>query len=378
MAIKSILPFAAAGIMSVPCAEAKAYADTSAGACLINIATGETVVEKNCYEKLPMASTTKIMTLLTALELSEPDEQVTISANAAGQEGSSAYIEAGAVMSMRDLEYGLMLNSGNDAAVAIAEHISGSADEFAEKMNSLADEIGLRDTEFKNPNGLNAEGHYTTAYDLASLARYAMKNEEFESIVSARRYTAHQTLKNGTVMEMEYINHNKLLSSYEGCIGVKTGYTEAAGRCLVSAAERGGAGYIAVTLNSKNDWAEHKAMLDHGFESARSVTAVEKGECVRHITDGKSTCEIVAAEDFEVFINSRKGTDITVKTEISEAVSPPLNKGEKVGVLYIYKGDELLGSVDAEAASDMPLEGEYRSKPCFFTMMIRMIKSILG
>ncbi len=378
MTIKVILPLAAAVLAAVPCITAAAYADTSAGACLINAVTGETVFEKNIYEKLPMASTTKIMTLLTALENSEPDEQVTVSVNAAGQEGSSAYIEAGAVISMNDLSYGLMLNSGNDAAVAIAEHVSGSAEAFAEKMNSLAGEIGLKDTEFKNPNGLNAEGHYTTARDLAVLTRYALKNEEFAQIVSTRSYTAHQTLKDGTVKEVEYINHNKLLGAYEGCIGVKTGYTEAAGRCLVSAAERGGAVYIAVTLNSKNDWAEHKAMLDHGFETARTVTAVEKGECVRHIVSESGACELVAADSFEIPVNSKKGTDVTVRIDISDMIAPPLNKGEKVGILEIYSGDELLGTVDAVAASDLSLEGGYKAKPCFFTAMIRIIKSILG
>lgn len=376
--ITAVLAAAVAAVFAAAPA-AFAYADTAAGACVVNAVTGEIVFERDSGTRLPMASTTKIMTLVTVLENLEPDEVVTISAEAASAEGSSAYISAGARMTVRDLCYGLMLNSGNDAAVALAEHVSGNTDDFAAEMTALAHEIGAFDTAFKNPNGLNAEGHYTTARDLAEITRYAMKNEEFREIVSTRSYTAAETLADGTVKQLEYINHNKLLGSYDGCIGVKTGYTESAGRCLVSAAERGGAEYIAVTLHSKNDWAEHREMLDLAFSGTRMVEAVSEGECVRHIVSGGEDCEIVAAEGFSVPVNGDKGADITVKVEVSDDIAPPLNKGEKVGVLRIYCGGEQVGCVDAEAGSDMAAaEPEYRIKPCFFTTLKRMIKSIFG
>ncbi len=377
--MKIAVPLITAAIIAATGPAAAAYADTSAGACLINAVTGETVFEKNSGAKLPMASTTKIMTLLTALENSDPNEQVTISQNAAATEGSSAYIEPGAVMSMRDLEYGLMLNSGNDAAVAIAEHISGNADDFAAEMSKLAHKIGAYDTEFKNPNGLDADGHCTTARDLALITRYAMKNEQFKEIVSTRTYTASQTRANGEVIQTEYINHNKLLGNYEGCEGVKTGYTDSAGRCLVSAAERDGAEYIAVTLNSKNDWAEHAELLDLGFSGVRMVNAIDKGECVRHIVSGGESCEIVAGDDFEIPVNNDGGANVTVVAEISDQLAPPLNKGEKVGVLKIYCGDDFLGYVDAVAGSDMnAADTEYKTKPCFTSVIKRMLKSIFG
>ena len=172
--MKAYIAAAAAAAVFAAAAPAYAMADTARAACLINSVTGETVYEKNADAKLPMASTTKIMTLILALENSDRDDTVIISENAAAQEGSSAYLTPGAAMTMRDLEYGLMLNSGNDAAVAIAEHISGDTDAFSELMTERARELGLCDTSFKNPNGLNADGHHTTAGELAELTAYAM------------------------------------------------------------------------------------------------------------------------------------------------------------------------------------------------------------
>lgn len=379
MNIKIIAAVAAAVTAAFAAAPAAfAYADTAAGACVINAVTGEVVFERGGDVRLPMASTTKIMTLAVVLENSDPDEIVTISPEAASVEGSSAYISAGAKMTVRDLCYGLMLNSGNDAAVALAEYVSGNTDDFAAEMTALAHRIGAFDTEFQNPNGLSADGHYTTARDLAVITRYAMKNEVFRGIVSARSYTASETLPDGTVKRLEYINHNKLLGSYDGCVGVKTGYTEAAGRCLVSAAGREGAEYIAVTLDSENDWAEHRELLDLAFSGTRMIGAVEEGECVRHIVSENGDCEIVAASGFSVPVNGDKGRDITVRTEISDDIAPPLNKGEKVGVLRIFCGGEEVGCVDAVAGSELAADTEYRIKPCFFTVLKRLVKSIFG
>ena len=201
-------------------------------ACVISADTGEIIYAENEKEKLSMASTTKIMTALLAIESGRLDETVTVSANAQAQEGSSIYLRTGERIILKDLVYGLMLNSGNDAAVAIAEHMSGSEDKFAELMTKRAKELGAVNTSFKNPNGLDEQGHYTTAYDLALIAAYAMKNEEFKKTVSTKSATA--TLEDGEILY--FSNHNKLLKMYDGAVGVKTGFTKASGRCLVSAA----------------------------------------------------------------------------------------------------------------------------------------------
>ena len=362
----------------IPCRAAYAEADSAKSACLMNALTGDIVFEKNADEKLPMASTTKIMTLLVALDKSDPDEIVRISQNAAAQEGSSTYLRAGTELTMNDLLYGLMLNSGNDAAVAVAEHISGSSEKFAEEMNKLARKIGAYDTSFKNPNGLDQEGHYTTAKDLALITKYALKNEEFCQIVSAKSHTAIYRCSSGSETKVEYINHNKMLSSYEGCIGVKTGYTKACGRCLVTAASRGDACYIAVTLDDPNDWQEHRELLDDGFSGTRFICAVEKGECIRHLVSGDDDCSLIAAEGFTVPVDGSKGKNITVKVNLPESVVPLLNKGEKAGSLDIYCDDTYVGSVDIVADKDISVGEDYRMKPCFFTAVKRLIRNLIG
>jgi len=246
-------------------------------ACLVSADTGEVIYAKREREKRPMASTTKIMTGLIASEYERPDEIVTVSANAESQEGSSIYLKKGEKISLDDLLCGLMLNSGNDAAVAIAEHIGKNVESFAELMTKKAKEIGANDTNFKNPNGLDEEGHYTTAYDLALIAAHAMKNENFAKTVATKNSTA--ALESGQILYFK--NHNKLLDMYEGANGVKTGFTKASGRCLVSAAEREGVRLIAVTLNAPDDWNDHKKMLDYGFENITAQSIVKKDEAIK-------------------------------------------------------------------------------------------------
>lgn len=354
--MKKICSFILVILICVWSKSAYAVADTAKSACLMNAVTGNIVFEKNGTEKLPMASTTKIMTLLTALELSEPDELVTVPKEAVLQEGSSAYLKEGAVITMENLLYGLMLNSGNDAAVAVACHISGSTEAFAEEMNSLAKEIGAENTVFKNPNGLDEEGHYTTAIDLAKITQYALKNEEFCKIVSTRLHKAEYTKADGELFELEYINHNKLLRDYDGCIGVKTGYTKADGRCLVSAAERDGAKYIAVTLNSPNDWKEHKEMLDMGFDGCRIEKVINNGDTIKQAVSGKSKCDLIASGDFNLPVDGDKGSDCEIVINLPDEIDFSLNAGEKVGELMIYNGETLIDTVDVVAKTDFKAE----------------------
>ena len=357
---------------------AYALAENAAGACIMNGVTGEVIFEKNADDRLPMASTTKIMTLIIALENSSPDDIVTVAPEAVKEEGSSAYIEAGAKITMRDLCHGLMLNSGNDAAVAIAYHIAGGESEFASMMTAKALELGAKDTCFKNPNGLDEEGHYTTARDLAKITRYALKNELFKDIVSKWTYDASYIRPDGSLFELMYINHNRLLNEMEGCIGVKTGYTEADGRCLVTACDRDGKIYIAVTLNDREDWAEHKAMMDAAYSDSRWLTVVKAGDCVRHVVSRDGECELVAKNDFYVPVNGSRGRDIDVKVNAPKAVYSSLNAGEKIGELEVYYDNEPLGKVDVVAKEDFVREGTARIKNCFWFYMTTLLRNALG
>lgn len=364
-------------IMLLSGIKASAMADSAKGACLMNTVTGEVVFEKNGNEQLPMASTTKIMTLIVAVESSNPDDIVTIPREAVLEEGSSAYLEEGARYSMRDLWYGLMLNSGNDAAVAIAYHISGSKEAFAEEMNNKARAIGVKNSSFKNPNGLDEEGHYTTPLDLAKITQYALNNEQFAEVVSSRIHTARYMKADGTEATIEYINHNRLLREVEGCIGVKTGYTKADGRCLVSAAERDGVRYVAVTLNAPDDWKEHKEMLEMGFSDYHMVKAVKKNDIIRHVaSDGKEVCKLVAASDFDIPTNGKKGNDFEIRVNLPDETYMPLNEGEKIGELEIYCGEEFIGEVNVIADRTVNEAGETKTKRCFWFSALTVLRNL--
>ena len=237
-------------------------------AVLMEGESGAVICEKNAHTRLPMASTTKIMTALVALELATPDTVILVDERAVGTEGSSIYLCAGEKLTLEELLYALMLESANDAAVAIAIGVSGSEEAFVDEMNRKASSLGLSDTHFANPHGLDAEAHYTTAYELAKIARVALQNPLLKTIVSTRKTTIpHQETDNVRLL----VNHNKMLRLYDGCIGVKTGYTQKSGRCLVSAAERDGVMMIAVTIDSPDDWNDHTKLLDFGFSLFRSV-----------------------------------------------------------------------------------------------------------
>ena len=239
------------------------------GAALVSGDTGELIFGKNSNGILPMASTTKIMTALVVLEKCSPDDVFTVPPEACGIEGSSIYLVPGEELTVRDLLYGLLLESGNDAAVALAIAACGNVEDFTAEMNKKAAELGLTCTSFANPNGLSAENHHTTAAELAKITYYAMKQPLFREIVSTVSYT----VKNSGGVPLKYFsNHNKMLRMYSGANGVKTGYTIASGRCLVTSAQKDGSTFIAVTLNDRNDWRDHESMLDFAFANYRAVT----------------------------------------------------------------------------------------------------------
>lgn len=250
-------------------------------AILIDIDEKRILYQKNAKERMAMASTTKIVTALVACELLRCDEVVCIPREAVGIEGSSVYLQEGELLSVEALLYALLLESANDAAVALAICASGSIEAFASKCNEKAYTLGLRDTNFTNPHGLYDKAHYTTAYDLAILTAYALKNPTIAKICASKRAEIpYGVTKESPAGEgFRYLkNHNKMLSSYDGAIGVKTGFTKKSGRCLVSAAERNGLTLIAVTLNAPDDWCDHTAMLDFGFENFEKRIIFEKEE----------------------------------------------------------------------------------------------------
>lgn len=235
-------------------------------AVLMDQDTGEVLFEKNMHERRPIASITKIMTALLAIESGKMDEFARTSRRAIYTEGSSIYLEQGEKMTIEDLVYGLMLRSGNDAAVAIAEHIGGSVEGFVHLMNEKASWLGMTNTHFENPHGLHSDNHYSTAYDMAILMRYAMENDEFRKIAGTKSYKS---------QNRSYAWHNKhklLTQYYKYCNGGKTGFTRVSGRTLVSTAEKGGRQLIAVTLNAPDDWRDHMMMFEWGFEQLGAFT----------------------------------------------------------------------------------------------------------
>lgn len=315
----------------------RVFAISAQSAVLIDAGSGRILYEYNARQKLPMASTTKIMTGLIACESSKFEEIVKISPFASGTEGSSLWLKPGEELTLEELTYGLMLKSGNDSAVAIAEHLCGNVNAFSLFMTQRAKKIGATDTSFKNPHGLDAEGHYTTAYDLAIITMEAMKNDNFRKIVSTKNYSIENT---GTTTGRTLKNHNKLLWSYDGCNGVKTGFTKKCGRCLVSSAEREGQELICVTLNAPDDWNDHAYLLDYGFENYDTKTIAQKGDKALNFTYDekyKKCVDLVYEEDFKIAINNSESITTVVKID---KISAPAKKGSVAGKLEVYCNGE--------------------------------------
>ncbi len=328
----------------IPC---RAVGVSAVSAVLIDGFSGRVIYEKNANSKMSMASTTKIMTALCAIENSQLDKKITVNPAAVGVEGSSIYLKNGERLTIRELVYGLMLSSGNDAAVAIAYAVSGSIESFAELMNKTAGKIGVKNTHFVNPNGLDAEGHYTTAYDLAQISAYAMKNEEFRKIVSTYRTTISYE---GQGYDRQLKNHNKLLKMYDGCIGVKTGFTKKSGRCLVSAAEKNGVTLVAVTLKAPDDWNDHINMLNYGFERVTLKNVLKKDDyvCTVAVKNGtQKTVKLVLEDSFDIPQISGITDKVSIKYKIPGKITAPIGYRQCAGKVNIYLNGKRVGEVNA-------------------------------
>ncbi|MBE5758603.1 MAG: D-alanyl-D-alanine carboxypeptidase [Clostridiales bacterium] len=323
-------------------AYAKSITTPGKSAALMEVSSGRLLFGKNEHEKLPMASTTKIMTCILALEMGRQEEIVTVSKNAAGVEGSSMYLAHGEKLPLIELLYGLMLSSGNDAAVAIAEHIAGDVKSFAELMNRKAAVLGAENTHFVTPNGLHDDAHYTTAYDLALISCYAMKNETFRKIVNTQ---SHHIPAGEQNREHWLKNKNRILSEYDGGCGIKTGFTKKAGRCLSAAAERNGMQLVAVVLNDGDMFGSCKMLLDYGFQNYSMQTLVRKGENFGNISveNGLSDeVSIAAAESIILPLTEEEVNIIERKLYAAEYLTAPVKKAFPAGQIEFFLNGELL------------------------------------
>jgi len=312
--------------------------------------SGRVLYSKNENIKRGMASTTKIMTTVTALENNDADGEVTVSANASGVEGSSMYLKAGEKLKLKDLLYGVMLVSGNDAATATAEAVGGSEEKFVEMMNEKAEEMGLKDTHFDNPHGLSSDNHYTTAFELGQIMRYALNSPDFREISSQKSKTV--TTSEG---EKYLKNHNKLLSTCEGCFSGKTGFTKKDGRCLVSACNRENMELICVTLYDPDDWNTHSTLYNTAFEEYEGVKFVEGGTYLSEIKvkkGEKQTVPVLAEKDIIIPLKEGENTEFELICYIPEKIIAPMKKGDVAGEFYINTNYGKFGPFKAVLGED--------------------------
>ena len=320
------------------------------GAVLIDAKSGRVLFGQNENERFPMASTTKIMTALLALESCALDETVTASENASGVPGTSIYLGVGETLSMEDMLYGLLLRSGNDAAVAIAEHVAGSVEAFAARMNARAEELGA-DAHFENPHGLDADGHEASALALARIFRQAMQNGDFRRITGTKKTTIPWV---GNDFSRVLVSKNRLLTTYAGATGGKTGYTSDAGRCLVFSAEREGMELIGVVLGCPNWFDEAGRMLDWGFANYRMEAPLAAGDvaCKPAVEGGMAgTVRAVAENGLAAAVG--EGETWRVDYDFPGGVRAPIGKGEAIGTATLYIGNEAVAETNLLAGESV-------------------------
>lgn len=350
---KLICALLAAGMLAPLSVRAHAAPEVSAqSAVLIEAQTGTVLYEKNAREQRAMASTTKIMTAILTIEAGELDREFTVDSYAIMVEGTSMGLREGDRVSRRDLLYGILLPSGNDAANAAAVSVGGSIGGFVELMNKKAQELSLADTHFVTPSGLDAQGHYTTALDLARLTAYAMRNETFRGIVCCR---SAQVEFGNPPYERTLYNSNKMLRQYEGAIGVKTGFTDNARRCLVSAAERNGVTLIAVTLNAPDDWNDHAKMLDEGF-SMVSAYPLETACSARVNVAGTGRSVGVYADGAALSLLPQQRERLTRRVILPRMVYGGVTRGDELGRVEFLLDGAVVKSCPLYADEDVAAE----------------------
>ncbi|MCC5909915.1 MAG: D-alanyl-D-alanine carboxypeptidase [Clostridiaceae bacterium] len=361
-------------------AEAQPFDISAKSAILMDGSTGTVLYEKNIDEALPPASVTKVMTMLLAMEAIESnkislDDKVVISERASSMGGTQIYIEPGEVQTVENLMKSIAIRSANDASVAIAEHIAGTEDVFVEKMNSRAKELGMNNTHFINTNGLPAEGHVTSAYDIALMSRELLKHKEVHKWLTTWMDTVDVGKKTPSTQEL--VNTNRLIRTYKGITGIKTGSTSEAKYCLSASATRGSNSFIAVVMGAPTSpvrFSETAKLLDYGFATFNTVKIVEKGGSLGNINIGKGKEQqllAVADEDLNVLV--KKGDESKVKKEVilPEYMKAPIAKGAKVGEVIVTLDGREVGKVDI-----VTNEGVERAS--VINMMNRMFKAMVG
>lgn len=325
-----LLAILGAAVLTLPApavSGAEEPAVTAKGAVLMEAGAGRILWSRNGEERLPMASTTKIMTALLTLEQPGLDEMFTVNAQAIRVEGTSMGLTEGSQATLRTLAAGMLLASGNDAANAAAVRVAGTQADFVMMMNRRAAQLGMKDTNFETPSGLDGQSHYSTAADMALLARAALENPDFRSLCSQ---TSLKLCYGNPPYDRWLANHNRLLKEYPGCIGLKTGFTKKAGRCLVSAAEREGVTLICVTLSDPNDWRDHTALLDWGFSRVRRTEL--PGPWTVAVTGGEGESVTVSpGESPAVCVLEEELPRITWSVELPPFLYAPVEPGQPVG-----------------------------------------------
>ena len=351
---------------------AKAYSAVSY--CLYDPVLKKVIASADMNRRLSMASTTKIMTALIACEICDFSTELEVTENMIAVEGSSIGLQVGDKISYECLLYGLMLESGNDAALCIAIGISGSQESFAALMNEKAKQIGMKNSNFVTANGLDDENHYSTAYDMSVLGGFCMNNEKLAKIVGTKQYKA--VYNNGETYRT-YFNHNRLLSTLEGAEGIKTGFTKKSGRCLVTSCKRNGVRLIAVTLNDGNDWQDHKDLYDYGFKQYQQVTLPKVNKYVDII--GSKTTEIkVESADKQIYFYNGLYSYIKQKIYIPKFIYAPIKKGDKIGYIeYIYN-DAVIATADITALENAKAFSNKINESGFFEKFFKTLLLILS
>lgn len=317
---------------------------SASSAALMVLETGELIYEKNAYTQRSMASTTKIMTSLIALETCTPQREIIVTEDMVQVEGTSMGLLPGDSVTLKTLVYGMLLQSGNDAANVAAIAVGGSVEDFVVMMNERAKEIGMKNTCFVTPSGLDDENHYSTAYDMALLGCEALKNPEFAAICSQKSAALYY---GNPPYRRTLTNHNKLLWNYKDTIGIKTGFTKKSGRCLVSAAERDGVTLVAVTLNAPSDWSDHKAMFEYGFSVVENrMIDCDISSLSLKVTGAESErIGVELASEPSVVIRSGSDADIRQELFIKRFEYAPVEKGQVVGEARYFIGEKMVCSV---------------------------------
>lgn len=314
--------------------------------------TGQVLYERNAHARRPVASTTKIMTAILVIENAKDlDAVVTVGAAPSKAPFTSLHLAPGEQVTVRNLLSALLIRSANDTAVALAEYIGGTMEGFARMMNDKAKRMGLKDTHFVNPNGLYVPGHYSSAYDLALMARYAMRYPVFNEIVATRRMRIERSINKQDVLVQ---SHAKFLKSYEGADGVKSGYTREAGHCFVGSATHGGWRLVSVVLKSPDSQGDTTALMDYGFKNYERVLLARTGQPVARVPVRGGKTELDAVPDRDVHVVVKPGEAGTAKVEKKlDDVHAPIRKGETVGTMTAFIGDKPIVTVLLKAAEDV-------------------------